>query len=105
MHHHLPSVWSGVYYVSVPQGATPDSGKIVFRVSEGGYNALGVGVEEDQTDVNFKKTKPKEGWCRYVVGSPQPGDLILFPSWLKHLVLPLRSKDPRAVRISVAFNA
>ena len=33
--------------------------------------------------------------------SPKPGDLILFPSWLPHLVEPNYSNDDR---ISVAFN-
>ena len=33
---------------------------------------------------------------------PEPGDLVIFPSWLKHYVEPNLNKDIE--RISISFN-
>ena len=103
MHDHQPSTWSGVYYARTGSHAVASSGKIVFRVSEGGFALVGEDGAGQEKDVS---REPKtEGWCRYVAANPRAGDLLLFPAWLKHLVLPFRPKKPGATRISVAFNA
>ena len=37
-----------------------------------------------------------------LIVAPEPGMLVMFPSWLEHWVTPYRGKGQR---ISVAFNA
>jgi len=105
LHHHEPSTWSGVYYTANPRGAVPSSGKIIFRVSEGGFAVVNGEDSGSEAAAGAGRKKKKKGWCRYVAADPQPGDLLLFPAWLKHCVLPFQPKAPGATRVSVAFNA
>ena len=89
-HNHANSFISGVVYLTPTD---PDS-RTVFMKSPGG------------TDFSFKNdnagtaTGPynSEKW---ISPQPEPGDLVLFPSYLMHAVPP--NKGPR--RITMAFNA
>src|SRR5215813_6873992 len=78
-HNHLPFHWSAVYYPLVPP-LNGTEGNIVFF---------------DSRDVYF----PTAPYC--VV--PHTGFFVMFPSWLKHTVLPLREAD--SDRIAVSLNA
>lgn len=74
-HHHDGNVISGILYLRT----TPNSGKLVFEDPRGSLPPFG---------------------CTHRI-TPVEGDLILFPSWLVHLVEPTISTAPR---ISLSFN-
>lgn len=74
-HHHKNSLLSGIFYVNAP----PHSGAVVFEDPRG----------------------PLPPFGRSLHITPQAGELILFPSWLMHQVLPSMTIEPR---ISVSFN-
>ncbi len=74
-HHHKDSLLSGILYIDTP----PGSGAVVFADPRGSLPPFGTTLQIE----------------------PKPGNLILFPSWLMHSVLPTLSRDPR---ISVSFN-
>ena len=93
-HTHPGSLWSGVYYVQVPQGA----GRIHFTdprpqamVLQPVYARAAEARPESWTEVHYE---------------PLEGRVILFPSWLVHEVRPNMSEveGGRADRISVSFN-
>lgn len=82
-HHHLPHMWSGVYYVqtgTLGEGGTDFSGWIEFLNPNLQQSSWGAG--------NYLR-KPKDG------------TVLLFPSSQLHYVHPLKTK---AQRITVAFN-
>lgn len=85
-HEHLPCTWSGVFYIDA--GETPEvddpnvlDGKILF------FDPLPMGQEW--------KRPPNIGY-RAVTGT-----MLLFPSFLTHMVAPYFGDKPR---ISLAFN-
>jgi uncharacterized protein (TIGR02466 family) len=90
MHNHANSFVSGVVYLT----PTDASSRTVFMKSPGG------------TDFAFKNDHPgmvagpfnAEKW---IGPAPEPGDVVLFPSYLMHAVPP----NAGARRISLAFNA
>jgi hypothetical protein len=90
MHNHANSFISGVAYLTPTH---PDS-RTVFMKSPGG------------TDFAFKNdhagvvTGPYNA-DKWISPTPQPGDLVLFPSYLMHAVPP----NPGRRRITMAFNA
>ena len=84
-HNHVPSHISGVYYVRVPEG----SGRIKF-FDERRIRTL---AEPDSSPVEITASEH--------VFDPKPGMMLLFPSWLDHLVGQNRSNE---VRISISFN-
>jgi len=90
MHNHANSFISGVVYLTRPH---LDS-RTVFMKSPSG------------TEYSFKNdhvgvaTGPYNSE-RWVSMAPEPGDLILFPSYLMHAVPP----NPGERRVSMAFNA
>jgi hypothetical protein len=86
LHNHW-SPWtyfSGCYYVKVP----PKSGNLVFSRAR------------SQT-VFDGKALPEAAFFADVEIPPGEGLLILFPSWVEHLVRPNQTDEPR---ISLAFN-
>jgi uncharacterized protein (TIGR02466 family) len=90
MHNHANSFVSGVVYL------TPchSSAQTVFMKSPGG------------TDFSFKNdharvTPGPYSAEKWISPAPQPGDVVLFPSYLMHAVPP--NAGPR--RITLAFNA
>lgn len=87
-HTHANNHWSGVYYVQLepPPAERPAEGAIEFldpRPAVGVYEALGAASVSSWTI------------------QPEPGLMLLFPSWIRHGVLPYAGERPR---ISVAFN-
>ena len=90
MHNHANSFISGVVYLTPTH---PDA-RTVFMKSPGG------------TDFTFKNdhagtiTGPYNA-DKWISPAPDPGDLVLFPSYLMHAVPP----NPGARRITMAFNA
>lgn len=85
-HEHLPCTWSGVFYIDAGEpvsAADPSSleGKILF------FDPLPLGRE----------------WKRppNVAYAPKTGSMLLFPSYLTHMVAPYQGQTPR---ISLAFN-
>ncbi len=90
MHNHANSFVSGVAYLT----PTHPAAQTVFMKSPGG------------TDFAFRNdhagtTPGPYNADKWVSPAPQPGDLVLFPSYLMHAVPP----NPGARRISMAFNA
>jgi len=85
-HTHNGNVFSVVYYVSVPEG----SGKIVFE-------------DPKEPDMCPLKTKTNRNQLSYTrIGyTPIEGSLIIFRSYLRHLVEPGNNTTPR---ISIALN-
>ena len=90
MHNHANSFISGVVYLT----ATHPASQTVFMKSPGG------------TDFAFKNdhagtTPGPYSADKWISPAPQPGDLVLFPSYLMHAVPP----NPGERRITLAFNA
>jgi len=90
MHNHANSFISGVVYLT----PTHPEARTVFMKSPGG------------TDFAFKNDHAGSASGPYnadkwVSPAPEPGDLVLFPSYLMHAVPP----NPGGRRISLSFNA
>jgi uncharacterized protein (TIGR02466 family) len=90
MHNHANSFISGVVYLT----PTHASSQTVFMKSPGG------------TEFMFKNdhelTKPGEFSAdKWISPAPQPGDMVLFPSYLMHAVPP--NEGDR--RITLSFNS
>jgi uncharacterized protein (TIGR02466 family) len=85
VHDHPGATWSGVYYVSGGKRDNDDpfNGKLELLDPRMGVNMVG----------------REEG--RYFV-EPLPGLMVMFPSWLKHMVHPFFGSGER---ISISFNA
>jgi hypothetical protein len=90
MHNHANSFISGVVYLT----PTHPEARTVFMKSPGG------------TEFSFKNdhdgvvTGPYNAE-KWISPPPEPGDVVLFPSYLMHAVPP----NPGARRITLAFNA
>lgn len=94
LHTHPMASWSGVYCVS-PGDAVPDkpeSGVLRFHNPHGYSNTF-----MDPGNAHFKPPYHHGSWSFAL----QAGQLVLFPSWLQHEVLPYYGQSPR---ITVAFN-
>lgn len=90
MHNHANSFISGVVYLT----RTDPSAHTVFMKSPGG------------TDFSFKNdhagVRPGEFSAdKWISPAPEPGDLVLFPSYLMHAVPPNQGQR----RITLSFNA
>lgn len=82
--HVHPSGWmSGVYYIQLPQGTD----EITFE------------DPRPARMMDFQRSCLVND--EYFSHQPQVGELLLFPSWLPHFVLPNTSNEER---ISVSFN-
>ncbi len=90
MHNHANSFISGVIYLTPLH---PDS-RTVFMKSPGG---IGFSFKNDHADV---QTGPYNA-DKWVSPQPEPGDIVLFPSYLMHAV----PGNNGARRITMAFNA
>jgi uncharacterized protein (TIGR02466 family) len=88
VHDHPGAMWSGVYYVSggSPDDNDPSNGKLELLDPRAGVNML----------------RLEQGLFggRYLVDA-MPGLMVLFPSWLKHMVHPFSGSGER---ISISFN-
>lgn len=90
MHNHANSFISGVVYLTPTHG----SSQTVFMKSPGG------------TDFAFRNdhraiVAGPYNSAKWISPAPQPGDMILFPSYLLHAVPP----NEGGLRITLAFNA
>ena len=90
MHNHANSFASGVVYLT----ATHPEAQTVFMKSPGGSEFAFKNDHAGMTPGPFSADK-------WISPAPQPGDLVLFPSYLMHAVPP----NPGPRRISLAFNA
>ncbi len=86
-HDHAGFHWSGVYYVAdgEPAGATL-AGALEFLDPRAGAAMVPL---------------PAGYFDGQIVVKPEPGLMVLFPSWLRHFVHPHRGAG---ARISIAFN-
>lgn len=94
-HNHPMASWSGVYSVDAgrDQSGHPESGALVFSHPAAVASAF----------VDLGCVKLKDPWgIRPASFHLKPGELILFPSWLMHQVMPYQGDGER---ITVAFNA
>jgi len=90
MHNHANSFISGVAYLT----PTHPEARTVFMKSPGG------------TDFSFKNdhaqvTTGPYNADKWISMAPEPGDIVLFPSYLLHAVPP----NPGERRITMSFNA
>jgi len=90
MHNHANSFISGVVYLT----RTHTDARTVFMKSPGGTDYTFKNDHAGVTTGSFNADK-------WVSPAPEPGDVVLFPSYLMHAV-PL---NPGERRISMAFNA
>jgi uncharacterized protein (TIGR02466 family) len=90
MHNHANSFISGVVYLT----RTHPGSQTVFMKSPGGTDFL---FKNDHKGIT-----PGE-YCadKWISPAPQPGDMVLFPSYLMHAVPPNRGER----RITLSFNA
>ena len=93
-HNHAMHSWSGVYCVC-QEGDDPesDSGKLTF-INPFATNTMYI-------DMASAKLKPPFHSGHRLIRLT-PGQLVIFPSWMLHEVMPY---DGDGVRITVAFNA
>jgi uncharacterized protein (TIGR02466 family) len=90
MHNHANSFVSGVVYLT----PTHPSSQTVFMKSPGGTEFL---MKNDHA-----RTAPGEYSAdKWISPAPDPGDMVLFPSYLMHAVPPNQGER----RITLSFNA
>jgi len=92
-HNHPMASWSGVYCVDSGYDGEAESGELVFQ-----HPAMSANMFLDLSVAHLALPwgiRPKSYLLR-------PGQLVLFPSWMLHQVLPYRGERER---ITVAFNA
>lgn len=90
MHNHANSFISGVVYLT----PTHESARTVFMKSPGGTDFSFKNDHKDMVTGPFNAEK-------WISPQPQPGDLVLFPSYLLHAVPP----NAGGRRITLAMNA
>jgi uncharacterized protein (TIGR02466 family) len=90
MHNHANSFVSGVLYLTPTH---PDS-RTVFMKAPGGTDFAFRNDHAGSTTGTYNADK-------WISPQPEPGDLVLFPSYLMHAVPP----NPGDRRITLAFNA
>ena len=94
-HCHPGAVWSGVYYVDDGgTGANGDGGELILEDPR--YPMAYMGI----SDLVFRESNTKPMYSQYMI-RPEPGLLVLFPSWLRHAV---RVHKGNRERISIAIN-
>ena len=86
LHNHPGALMSGVFYLTVPQGA----GNLIFRDPRMGVLLSPFHGHSAPNATNNVTLVPKEGM------------LAIFPNWLEHRVEPHEGEVPR---VSVAMNA
>lgn len=94
LHNHPLATWSGVYCVDAggPAPQHPNNGALSF-ISPQATNQM----FKDGSTMNLQQPYATSA-RRFVL---EPGQLVLFPSWLLHEVLPFHGDGER---ITVAFN-
>jgi uncharacterized protein (TIGR02466 family) len=87
-HDHPAWVWSGCYYVSVPECDNELSGNIEFF--------------DTRTNVRTLSVEGAACFTSKFTMKPRNGMLLIFPSYLRHWVYPNESEQDR---VTIAFNA
>lgn len=90
MHNHANSFASGVVYLT----PTHPGSQTVFMKSPGGTDFLFKNDHARMTPGEFNADK-------WISPAPEPGDMVLFPSYLMHAVPPNQGER----RITLSFNA
>jgi hypothetical protein len=90
MHNHANSFISGVVYLT----RTHPSSQTVFMKAPGGTDFLFKNDHQGLTPNEYCADK-------WISPAPEPGDLVLFPSYLMHAVPPNQGER----RITLSFNA
>lgn len=90
MHNHANSFISGVIYLT----PTHPAARTVFMKSPGGVE---FSFKNDHDGVRSSPYNAE----KWISMQPEPGDVVLFPSYLMHAVPP----NPGGRRITMAFNA
>ncbi len=90
MHNHANSFISGVVYLT----SSHPSSQTVFIKSPGGTDFLFKNDHAGTTAGEFNADK-------WIAPAPEPGDMVLFPSYLLHAVPPNQGER----RITLSFNA
>jgi hypothetical protein len=95
IHYHTQASWSGIYAVQTGDSVDdrPESGQVKF------YDPRGPVFMH--VDPGNERLEPRYSAIPVYL-QHRPGQLVLFPSWLMHEVLPYVG---RSERIVVAFNA
>lgn len=91
IHSHQKSIFSGVYYIKVPDRC----GRLVFDAPHTELMTSYLNYWHLEVD-EFNEFN-SSSWSI----SPNPGDLVIFPSWLAHYTEPNMSDENR---ISFSFN-
>lgn len=88
MHTHPGCVWSGVYYIDTgtPDPAHPTSGRLELY--------------DPRTGVEMMPMAGSPFGQPFLV-DPQPGMMVVFPSWLRHMVHPFVGEGER---VTIAWN-
>ena len=88
-HDHPSFMWSGVYYVAIPENRKERSGLIEFL--------------DPRTNILANAPEFASSWyfCPKVTITPKEGVMLIFPSYLRHWVYPNEEDENR---ISIAFN-
>ncbi len=95
LHCHPAAYWSGVYYPD-PGGAERESGGGELVVEDPRYPLAYMTVP----DLLLKNDDESPMYSQVAI-RPEPGLLVLFPSWLRHSVRPHRGERER---VSIALN-
>jgi uncharacterized protein (TIGR02466 family) len=90
MHNHANSFVSGVVYLT----PTHPGSQTVFMKSPGGHDFMFKNDHPQTQPTQFSADK-------WISPAPQPGDLVLFPSYLMHAVPPNQGDR----RITLSFNS
>jgi uncharacterized protein (TIGR02466 family) len=90
LHNHANSFISGVIYLT----PTHAGSRTVFMKSPGGSEFMFKNDHEGITPTEFSADK-------WVSPAPEPGDMVLFPSYLMHAVPPNQGER----RITLSFNS
>ena len=87
-HTHANNHWSGVYYV--------DLGKPDPDIKPNGA----IELIDPRSAISVQTLPGVDAPSTWTI-QPRPGTMLMFPSWLRHSVLPYFGEGPR---ISIAFN-
>jgi uncharacterized protein (TIGR02466 family) len=88
VHYHPHSIWSGVYYVDggMPDNSDPCNGRLELL--------------DPRLGIAMLSSKHTMYLGRFLI-EPTPGLMLVFPSWLSHMVHPFSGDGER---ISISFN-
>jgi uncharacterized protein (TIGR02466 family) len=94
LHGHPGAYWSAVYYVDDGGAGEGDGGELFFHDPRGVLPAMHDPLLRFRVEGCLSA-----GYTESI--RPEPGLVVIFPSWLLHAVDPFRGNRPR---VSIAFN-